>query len=560
MDQVWLNMINLLGSLGLFIYGLKVMSDGIQRAAGETLRGFLNKVTSSRLLALFTGFLLTSLVQSSSASTVLTVGLVNAGLLNAYQSLGVIFGINIGTTVTGWIISILGIQLSSYKTLLPLLIFATPLLFAKRKSLNAWADFFMGFFLLLIGLFFMRDNVPDFSQLHYDFGYLYGLAQYSMLSTVLFVFLGIIITILLQSSTATMALTIVLCNKGWLPFEVSTAMILGSNIGTTSTAEIAALIGNPQARVTARMHTLFNVFGSIWAILLMPLLLKWSDMIGLWLFYDTSAFDAESSVPYALAIFHTSFNTFNVVLFLSFPKLIHFAAVKTVKGANLKPQDDFSSPLRDNLNMPDLTLLAIQKEIMRYIGLNKKMNPLLSSLVNEVEDLAKENAFLIIKKNEGKIDDQEKLIKKYLTNAMTEEISDRAAQKITSLLSVTKELERIGDLYTDMAKLIYHKKDQQIWLSTQQRSQINSIIYLIDRGHNQILELFTSTSTKALHLTEISVLHTELQSLQKVVENSMEEHDIHKASPKLMFALLQTADNISDHLYSIAREIDGMNS
>jgi len=533
------------------------MSDGIQRAAGQTLRGFLNKMTSSKLLALFTGFFITSLIQSSSAATVLTVGLVNAGLLTVGQSVGVIFGINIGTTITGWIISVLGVQLSSYRTVLPLLILITPLLFAKKKTLNAWGDFLMGFILLLIGLFFMRDNVPDFAALSADLAFLEQLASYGILSTILFVLIGFLITVVLQSSTATMALTLVLCTKGWLPFEVSTAMILGSNIGTTSTAEIAALIGSVSARRSARIHTFFNIYGSIWAILLMPFLLTMSDWIGKHLFYTGTAFEDISAVPYALAVFHSLFNIINVGIFLIFPKLLIYSAVKTVKDKPPGLEDDISKPLNDSTNLPELSILAAQNEVVKLAGITKKMNQLLSKMFSEVEDDARQNAFQLIQNNEEKIDRFQKIITTYLSDVMSVEITSKTSQKISAMLSICNEFERIGDLYSDMAKYFNEKNKENIWFNTQQRSQTQSMLFILDKEHTVIIDAMSRKSNPILMKGELSALHDELKELSLLAEKSMEDNpDYHKKSPRVFNSIMQTADNISDHLYSIGRLLD----
>jgi len=559
MDFSLINIVNVLGSLGLFIYGLKVMSDGIQRAAGEALRGFLNKMTSSQLLAMFTGFFITSLIQSSSASTVLTVGLVNASLLTVQQSVGVIFGINIGTTVTGWIISVLGINLTSYKSVLPLLIIVIPLLFSKKKQLNAWGDFMMGFILLLIGLFFMRDNVPDFSALSRDLSFLENLASYGLLSTVLFVVLGYLVTVILQSSTATMALTIVICNKGWLPFEVAAAVILGSNIGTTSTAEIAALIGSTDARRSARIHTLFNLFGSVWAIILLPFLLQLSDWIGATLFYEFSAFKSVTSIPFALAIFHTLFNLFNVVLFLFFPGVLIFSASKTIreKPSETDP-DEMTKPLKDTFNLPELNIITAQSEVLKLANVTRRMNHLLTKMLNEIEDDAKFNAFQLIRKNEEKIDRFQNAITNYLSEVGALELTPRTSHKVSALMSICNELERIGDLYVDIAKLLQEKNENKVWFNPQQRSQIQSMLFILERQQSIIIDnLASSQAYKSSVKTEINILHKELRALTQIADKSPEEHnETHQQSIRLTSAIFQIADNISDHLYSIGRLIE----
>jgi phosphate:Na+ symporter len=551
----WLNIINVLGSLALFIYGLKVMSDGIQRAAGKALRSFLNKMTSNKAMALFTGFIITSLIQSSSASTVLTVGFVNAGLLNLSQSLGVIFGINIGTTVTGWIISVLGIQLNSYQTVLPMLILSIPLLFSKRKLLNAWGDFLMGFFLLLIGLFFMRDNVPDFSLISSNFSILENLAEYGYASSFIFILFGVLTTVILQSSTATMALTLVLCNKGWLPFDISAAMILGANIGTTSTAEIAAIIGNVSARRSARIHTLLNVFGSVWAWALLPLLLKAVDFIGLNIFYDKSAFLEEKSVPIALAIFHSIFNILNVALFMLFPRLLVVAAIKTIRtGKSVTDEKYTTNPLSDNFNLPELTILGAQREVAKFASITKKMNNLVTRMVIETESDSRNNCYQMIVKNEDIIDQFEKTLSNYLTESLSVEVTSGISHKITALQNICHEFERVGDLYLDMANQLKEKNDNNIWFNTQQRTQVHSMLLILNKQHKILIDALKEGVAEILIKSEISVLHEELKNISRVNNKASVEHtESHPHSNKYFDTLSIIVDNISDHLYSVSR-------
>jgi len=558
MDFSFMNILNVLGSLGLFIYGLKVMSDGIQRAAGEALRGFLNKMTSSKLLALFTGFFITSLIQSSSAATVLTVGLVNASLLTLQQSVGVIFGINIGTTVTGWIISVLGIKLTSYQTVLPLLIFVIPLLFSKKKNLNAWGDFLMGFILLLIGLFFMRDNVPNFSALSSDLSFLENLASHGLLSTVLFVIFGYLVTVVLQSSTATMALTIVICNKGWLPYEIAAGVILGSNIGTTSTAEIAALIASTSARRSARIHTFFNLYGSVWAVILLPFLLKLSDWIGVHLFYENSAFSNVTSIPFALAIFHTLFNLFNVVLFSFFPGVLIFSAEKTIKAKKTPiDPDEMSKPLKDTFNLPELNILTAQSEVIKLASVTRRMNQLLTKMLNEIDEEAQSNAFQLIRKNEEKIDRFQRGITNYLSEVGSLELTPKTSHRVSALMSICNELERIGDLYVDIGKLLKEKNEQKIWFNPQQRSQLQSMLFILERQQSLIIDSLANQTTHISVKEEINQLHHELRDLIQIADKSSEDqNETHKKSYKITSAIFQISDNISDHIYSIGRAMD----
>jgi len=259
--------LQIIGSLAFFVYGMKLMSDGIQRAAGSQLRNILRTMTKNRYLGVFTGFLITALVQSSSATTVMTVSFVNAGLLTLVESAGVMMGANIGTTITGWLISVLGfkIKLSAYS--IPLFALGVPLLFTNRGRLRYWGQFVIGFAILFLGLSYLKDSVPDLKGNAEALEWLQGFANYGFLSRVFFVFIGAVVTVVVQSSSAAMAITLTLVYTGWLPLDIAAAMILGENIGTTITAEIASLVGNVNAKRSARIHCMFNIIGVTWMVI-----------------------------------------------------------------------------------------------------------------------------------------------------------------------------------------------------------------------------------------------------------------------------------------------------
>lgn len=320
--------LKLIGSLGFFIYGMKIMSDGIQNATGEKMKQILKVMTSNKFMGVFTGFLITTIIQSSSATTVMLVSFVNASLLNLEQSIGIIMGANIGTTVTAWIISILGFKVKMSELSLPIIAFTFPMLFSKKEKIQQWGQVFIGFALLFIGLEYLKKAVPEFTAEQLSF--LKDITSYGIFSTLLFVCIGTLLTVVIQSSSATMALTLVLCNQGIIPIEVAAAMVLGENIGTTITANLAALVANTAAKRAALAHMVFNIFGVIWMIILFPWYLKGLEyfMINHTPFGSPFAEGNTTAIPIGLSIFHTSFNIINVVLLINFTKLIEKTVVK----------------------------------------------------------------------------------------------------------------------------------------------------------------------------------------------------------------------------------------
>jgi len=269
-----MDLLSLIGALGFFIYGMKVMSDGIQKVAGNRMRRILSAMTSNRVFGVFTGFIITSLVQSSSATTVMVVSFVNAGLLSLIESIGVIMGANIGTTLTAWLISIFGFKVKISAMALPIIAFGFPMLFSSRGSIKSWGEVLIGFALLFMGLEFLKDSVPDLQSNPQVLEFLSQYTDKGLLSTLIFIGVGTAITIVVQSSSAAMALTLVMCYQGWIPFQLAAAMILGENIGTTITANLAALVANVHAKRAARAHFLFNTFGVVWMIIAFPLFIS----------------------------------------------------------------------------------------------------------------------------------------------------------------------------------------------------------------------------------------------------------------------------------------------
>jgi len=267
MSYSFFDFLTLIGALGFFIYGMKVMREGIQKVAGSNMRKVLGMMTSNRFKGIFTGFLITSIVQSSSATTVMVVSFVNAGLLTLIQSIGVIMGANIGTTVTAWLISIVGFKVSISSFALPIIGFALPMLFSRKSKIKSWGEVLIGFAILFIGLNELKGAVPDLESDPAILEFLSSFTDMGVLSVLLFVGIGTIVTITVQSSSAAMALTLVMANNGWIPFEMAAAMVLGENIGTTITANLAAMVANVHAKRAARAHLIFNLSGILLRII-----------------------------------------------------------------------------------------------------------------------------------------------------------------------------------------------------------------------------------------------------------------------------------------------------
>lgn len=376
MNYGFYDILRLFGSLGLFLFGMKVMSDALMSLAGDKMRKILATMTSNRFLGIFTGFFITSIIQSSSATTLMVVSFSNASLLTLTESISVIMGANIGTTITAWLITLLGFKVSMSSIALPLVGLGFAFTFAKKENLKNWGGFIIGFAILFIGLQFLKDAVPDIKQNPEILEFLTRYTDLGFWSVLLFLFIGTLLTIIIQSSSATMALTLIMTAQGWIPFPLAAAMVLGENIGTTITANLAAIVANYHAKRTARAHLIFNIIGVIWVLVLLYPFLKFIE----WLVSLTgseSPYASAAAIPVALSLFHTTFNITNTFLLVWFIKPIANIVEKFVP-ARIEPEKEIDEPK------------YLSKEVIKY------PETLIVSLVNESKYLYENAIFEIV--------------------------------------------------------------------------------------------------------------------------------------------------------------------
>ncbi len=366
MDYDLFDFLTLLGSLGLFLYGMKVMSDALMELAGDRMRNILATATSNRFFAVLTGFTITSIIQSSSATTLMVVSFANASLLSLAESIGVIMGANIGTTVTAWLISLLGFKVNMAAIAIPLVGLGFLFSFSKKKNLRHWGFFIVGFAILFIGLQFMKDSVPDLKSSPEVLAFLGDYTSKGYFSILLFMLIGTLLTVIIQSSSATMAITIIMCFEGWIPFDMAAAMVLGENIGTTITANLAAIVANYRAKRTARAHFIFNIFGVSWMLVFF---VPFINGIGYAVerVEGVSPFVQASAIPVALSLFHTTFNIVNTSLLVNFVPLIA-SAVKRIVPKDLPKELIIEEPHfldESSLRYPQTGIKALLDESLR---------------------------------------------------------------------------------------------------------------------------------------------------------------------------------------------------
>jgi phosphate:Na+ symporter len=562
MDFNFGNVLNIIGSLAFFIYGMKMMSDGIQRAAGSQLRNILRTMTQNRFLGVFTGFLITLLIQSSSATTVMTVSFVNAGLLSLTESAGVMIGANIGTTITGWIVSVLGfkVKLSAYS--IPLFAFGVPMVFIGKGKMKYWGQFIIGFAILFLGLSELKSSVPDLKGNPEALEFLAQYTQWGILSRILFVVIGTLLTIVVQSSSASMAITLTLCANGLLPFDVAAAMILGENIGTTITAELAALIGNTSARRSARIHSLFNTLGVTWMVIVLPWFLPvLSDtMQGLFPSFFGDPYLDAAAIPLSLAAFHTAFNTINVCLILPFVPLLVRAATYTVKDTDSDDTEKLQFITNAHLT-PELNTDAVQKETAHFGHVTGRMNGFLKTSLNAPNSKEKDEAIKKLFKYEEISDMMEIEITEYITNLTDKEITSDTSTRLRSYMNIANDLERIADIYFQIAKTLEQKREDRIPLLPEQREGLNKMLELIDRAFHEmntnlaVADYNSVDKTAARHLEDvINALRDQLRSDNL---DRLGKPDYKVKSAMIYNNLFSSLERIGDHIINVTESVVG---
>jgi phosphate:Na+ symporter len=369
LDYGFTDILALLGALGLFLYGMKVMSDALMELAGNRMRNILATTTSNRFFAVVTGFTITSVIQSSSATTLMVVSFTNASLLTLTEAIGVIMGANIGTTVTAWLISILGFKVKMSAIALPLVGVGFLMSMNRKKNLQNWGFFIIGFAVLFIGLQYLKDTVPDIRNNPEILAFLSDYTSMGYASVLLFLLIGTVLTVIVQSSSATMALTLLMTYEGWIPFDMAAAMVLGENIGTTITANLAALVANYQAKQAARAHFIFNIMGVTWMLILFYPFLQGINVI-VTRIEGASPFVEATAIPVALALFHTCFNIINTSLLLGFIKYIARMVERMVPEA-VEVEAEIDQPVyldAASLVYPQTGIKALFDESLRLLN------------------------------------------------------------------------------------------------------------------------------------------------------------------------------------------------
>jgi phosphate:Na+ symporter len=545
----------LIGALGMFIYGMKVMSEGLQQAAGDRLRNMLASITSNRVKGVFTGFGITSIVQSSSVTTVMTVSFVNAGLLTLRQSAGVMMGANIGTTITAWLILIFGFKVSLSSYALIFIAFGAPMIFFAKGKMKYWGAAIVGFALLFMGLGELKHSVPSLGA---DSSIVQFFADFkdAWYGPIMFVFLGAFVTIVIQSSSAAMALTMTMVAAGAIPFEVAAAMILGENIGTTITAELASIIGNVHAKRSARIHSLFNIIGVTWALLLFPFILKAISAV-----IDGDPSSDPMAANLGLAIFHTSFNTLNVLLLLPFSDKLVSLAERTVKSKGGTDEEFHLDYIGSGLMLtPDLSIVEAKKEVAKFGELTSRMNNFSQQLLTEQDRKTKTKLHEKIAKYEEITDKVEIEVANYLAKVSEGEMTEKASQRVRAMNSIVNDLERIGDIFYQISKTIERKDEKKVYFIPEQRNSLMDMFKLIDAAFevmvNNLNADWDAVSINEANLKE-NAINNKRDEMRKEHFENMQKKDFNMESGMIFSNLFSNLEKVGDHVINVTEAITG---
>ena len=495
MDYSILDFLGLLGAVGLFLYGMKVMSEGLQKAAGDRLRNILSAMTRNRFTGLLTGCAITALIQSSSASTVMVVSFVNAGLMTLAQSMSVIMGANVGTTFTAWIIALFGFKVNISMFTLPLIGLAVVFLFTNKSKLKSIGEFLIGFSFLFMRLDMISAYVPDLQSNPEMFAYLKQYASMGIGSILLFTLVGLVVTMVIQSSAATFAITLIMCSKGWITFDLACALVLGSNIGTTITPLLASMSGNVAAKRTAMGHLLFNVLGTIWCLCVF---IPFAEM-NVWLteaigqgnpcdlynyvtnleatqpelynhLFDnslpaghevlTKIASLQMSVSFGLSLFHTSFNIVNLAIMIWLTN-VYVKIVEWVIPAKKRDDEEFTLKFIQGggiLNASELNIAQAEKEIEVYAQRVGRMIDMAQELIHTKEKSEEFNQrYSRLEKYEDISDRMELEIAHYLNRCAEGRLSNEGKLRIAAMLNIISEIESIADSCMGIGKILTRK-------------------------------------------------------------------------------------------------------
>lgn len=570
MQYSFFDFLKLIGSLTFFLFGMKMMSESLQKVAGDRMRTILGAMTSNRFKGVLTGIIITAIIQSSSATTVMIVSFVNAGLLTLVQSIGVIMGANIGTTITAWLITIFGFHIDISAFALPLIGISLPLIFSKQSKYKSIGEMIIGFAMIFMGLAYLNSSVPDINSNPEILSFFAKYSSFGYWSILFFLFIGLVVTLIIQSSSAAMALTLVMCFNGWIGFDVAVAMVLGQNIGTTITANLAALVANKTAKQAALAHLFFNAIGVFFAMVLFypfeQLVVNMMNLLKLNLPYIIEGQTIEqtnAAIPVALSIYHTLFNVTNTLILIWFVPTLAKIVKQIIKSSD---DDDEQFKLKyintGLLNFDELSTLQARKEIEVFIQRTKRMYQMVKDLLEEDKSKKFEKTLQRIDKYEEIADRMDEEIAIFLTSITRSDVSRTTAEQASSMLKLVSRIESISDSCQLIAKQIQLSQSKNALLTQEMVNNIKHLFNMIDKVMQRIEMAFCDKPIQFSIETERKYR----DDINSTIDDLNIDHlkDIKKGNYKykvgIIYCDLFTEEGVlADHCYHALKYIDEIN-
>ena len=573
MNYSFFDFLTLIGALGMFLYGMKIMSEGLQKAAGDRMQKILSSMTNNRFMGVLTGMLITALIQSSSATTVMVVSFVNAGLLSLIQSIAVIMGANVGTTVTAWIISIFGFTVKIADVVFPVMAISIPLIFSKNNQRRYWGEFLIGFSLLFLGMEFMKDSVPNLQENPAALEFLNNYTNMGYGSVLLFLLIGSILTIIMQSSSATMAITLIMCSQGWISFEIAAAMVLGENIGTTITANMAALSANVSAKRAAFAHFLFNIFGVCWMLILFfPFTRMIIALVGhingmstdevSYLLNSSAALlppeeaaKAATTVSFSLALFHSIFNVCNVLIMIWFVKVYEKIVTSVIKQKSATDEEFQLKYINTGMMAAsELNLPQARQEIVVYAERVRRMFGMVQNLLHEKEGSeAYSKLYSRIEKYEQICDRMEIEIASFLNKVVSGRLSYDGKLQVNSMLTMVTEIESIGDCCYNLARTLVRKQEAGVKFNDEIMCNIDALMALDSDALESLIAVLSKGENSDIIATynkenEINNFRNQLRATN--MDNINANHYNYQESIYYM-DIVAEAESLSDYIVNV---------
>lgn len=546
------SILTILGGLGIFLFGLRIMSAGLQKMAGNRLRAILAGLTVNRLAGIMSGFLLTCAVQSSSATTVLVVSFANAGLLSLAQAMGLVMGANIGTTLTAWLVALFGFKVKISAFALPIIGIGFPLSLIGSRRASQISEVMVGFGLLFLGLKFLKDGVPDLKSNPDAFEFLVSLTQYGFGSILIFVLAGLAVTVIVQSSSASTAIVLTMVAKGWIPLDLAAAMALGANIGTTVTAQLAVIGANRNAKRVAHFHTLFNVLG---VMLILPIIDPLLDLMQIIVPGDPT--DTEGVLPRQVAAFHTTFNILVTLVLFGFVNKLEKLVLWLVPREGDEREGAHLQFLQTGLlGTPELATVEARRALQNMVNICadmfSKLNQVISNPEKKLGNLVDE-----IKREEQKTDEMEEEIIDFCSQLSRAGSSLQVGRRVSTFLEIANDVESIGDHCMNLVLLAERRWEKKFTFTEETQDQLDEMMESVNAFLAATEGCLGSEGPESL--AEVKLLESKINKLRDQSRKSharrMQEGEVNVREGLIFLDMMTNMEKIGDYCYNVCKAL-----